>query len=256
VSREVARLLFDSDRRYFAAGAEALEFAGGTLRWMPGLQHLAAGCLVEPARAVSPAEFACAAAEAVASVGAPLLRFYLPDPQDHAAQWAEERFVPAVELAFARRPEPLAGLDLEAVVRAVITQADWTLKERLASAVESLPDGKPASAADWTALERRKSDAAYAQFYLVELDGEPCGAFALADCGPLLRLKNLAVHPGVRRRGIGRTAIDFALRHARDNGYQWVGAFGLEGGAGSRLYTGCDFEQVGSQTEWTRPITE
>lgn len=253
----LARLLIDSDRRYFVAGAERRSFPGGSVHWMPGLQQLAAGCIVEPTGSHPVGEFAEAAREAVAAIGAPLLRFYSPDAADRGPDWTAAGLAPAVELAMARRPRPFLGEPGCAIdVRPVVTAADWTAKERLAAASEHRPDGKRVAAQDWTALERRKSDAGYARFYLAELDGRPCGSFGLADCGPLLRLKNIAVHPEFQRRGVARAMLDFALRHADENGFEWVGAFVLQNGSTGRLYPSCGFELVGSQIEWTGMVAE
>lgn len=254
MNAELARMLIESDRAYFAAGAECLEFDGGRLRWMPGLQHLAAGCIVEPDGSVAADRFPDAAREAVGAVGAPLLRLYLPQGHGGDAEWIQQGFAPAVELAYARRPQPLPGLDPAVAICRLVTPADWAAKETLAAAMDNLPDGKPASAADWTLLERRKSEAGYARFYLAEIDGQPCGTFGLADCRPLLRLKNLAVHPGFRRQGISRAILHFARQLAFDESFEWLGAFALEGGAGSRLYASDGFELVGAQTEWTMPV--
>lgn len=253
---QLASRLVESDAQYFAAGAASRPFPGGVVRWIPGLQHLAAGCIVEADGSASCAvEFLEAAGDAVAAVGAPLLRFYSAGLGElWETELAEEGLLSAVELAFARRPEPFFPAVGGALpVRAVTGPADWARKEKLARAAADLPDGKVATAREWTRLERAKAAAGYATFFIVEVDGTACGAFALAECGPLLRLKNLLVHSAFRNRGVGRAAVDYALRHASANGFQWVGAFGLEGGAGSRLYTRCGFDLVGSQTEWTRP---
>lgn len=251
MNARLARMLIQSDRRYFAAGAECRRFRGGSLRWMPGLQHLAAGCIVEPAGSQPPGDFAAAASEAVSAIGAQSVRFYAPDAPERGADWTAAGLAPAVELALARGPRPfLRDLSIAVDIRPVVTAADWAAKELLAGAWERRPDGKAATAKDWTALERRKSEAGYARFYLAEFDGRPCGTFGLADCGPLLRLKNIAVHPEFQRRGIARAMLDFALRHADAGGFEWVGAFVLEQGPTGSLYPSCGFEVAGSQTEW------
>jgi GNAT superfamily N-acetyltransferase len=252
---EVAALLVESDRRYFAAGSEALAFPGGVLRWIPGLQHVAAGCILEWAGSVAADRFAQAALGATTTIGAPLLRFYSSGgSRELASAWEEQGFEPGIELAYACRPEPIPSDMASLRFRPVVTPGDWAVKEALAAAGEDPPDGKHASPGDWTMLERRKSEAGYALFYLAERDGVPCAAFGLSDCGPLLRVKNVAVHPDFRRQGVGRALLAFAQRHALHHGYEWVGVFALEGGDGARLYSGCGFQLVGSQTEWTKRV--
>jgi GNAT superfamily N-acetyltransferase len=257
VNAQLAEMLIESDRRYFAAGAESWPFRGGAVRWMPGLQHLEAGCIVEPTDSLPSDDFAEAAGEAVAAVGGALVRLYAADLPDCGPDWTAAGLASAIELAMARRPRPFLAEPLcPIVVRPVLTDADWAAKERLAGAWERRPDGKAASAREWTALERRKSEAGYAQFYLATIDGYACGTFGLADCGPLLRLKNIAVHPDFQRRGVARAMLDFALRHADTNGFEWLGAFVLQDAPTGELYPSCGFETIGSQTEWTGAMAE
>jgi GNAT superfamily N-acetyltransferase len=248
-------MLIESDRSYFVAGAQCRQFRGGAVYWMPGLQHLGAGCIVEPAGSLPPGDFAEAASEAVAALGSPLVRFYCAEAPNRGPEWARAGLLPAVELALARRPRPfMRDLTCSIDVRPVMTAADWAMKEQLATSSGRRPDGRVVSASDWTALERRKSEAGYAQFYIAELEGVPCATFGLADCGPLLRLKNLAVHPDFQRRGIARAILDFALRHADAHDFAWFGVFALQDGPSGDLYPSCGFEPICALTEWARPI--
>jgi GNAT superfamily N-acetyltransferase len=145
---------------------------------------------------------------------------------------------------------PLAGVRF----RRLEGLAAWQDKLDLASSLELLPDGKAASAADWTELERRKCEAGYMVMWLIERDGMVCGSFALAPCESLLRMKNLVISPAERRSGLARAATDFATQRAQESKFDWLGTYGLEGSAGSALYAHCGFERLGDQVEWVRSL--
>lgn len=256
---ELAAELRRSDRAYFAAAACHERVRGGIIHWMPGLQHLAAGCIVEPSLTDAPFHiFAADVSDFLRSIGSTLFRFYMP-PADGRLEdsLTGAGFRQSIELAIVRRipagryaPELDGGLS----IRRVQSAADWLVKAGLAAAIDSLPDGKAADPSEWTDLERRKAQDGYGSFWIVELEGRACGTFGLSPSGRLLRLKNLAVHPAFRRHRVATGVIDFALTHAAANGFEWLGAFAIAGGAGERFYHACRFDVVGAQTEWSRPL--
>ena len=256
-----ADLLFQSDQDYFAAAAEEVSFPGGRLLRMPGLEQVPAGCIAVPdADLASPDAFLAEAAGYASEAGASLLRFYTAGAnavRDAALVGAglhrsvEQGFVVSTQ-------DLLAGFRLVgtpgASVRPVREDGDWKRKERLSAALEQLPDGKQANAAAWTMLERRKCEAGYMDAFLIELEGECCGAFGLASSRRLLRLKNLVVHPAYRRRGVGRAAVSYAAMHAREAGFDWLGVYALEASNGGALYAKSGLAVVTEQIEWTRPL--
>ena len=223
---------------------------------MRGLEQVPAGCIVVPDRAIEdPAAFTAEASNCASESGASLLRFYTPAADDFPA-FAAAGLRRSAELGFvaATRDDRPELHFAQARVLPVREQRDWDRKRDLAAALEQLPDGKQAAAAAWTELERRKCDAGFMEAFLIELDGEARGAFALASCGPLLRLKNLVVHPGTRRRGLARAAVGYAFGRAREAGFDWVGAFALAEGGGRALYERCGFSVVTGQVEWSGAI--
>ncbi len=250
----VARLLLATDEDYFAAAAEEVHFPGGRLLRMPGLEQVPAGCVAVPETVT--AAFLAEASERASEAGASLLRFYTPmgDPVPQGSGLHSSIEHGYILAASARTNDFLSSGTAAAKVRPVRGEDDWRRKLELATALEQLPDGKQAAAAAWTELERRKCDAGYMAAYLIEIDGEAVGAFALARRGDLLRLKNLLVHPAFRSRGLARAAVRHAVAHARDNGFEWVGAFAIAEGAGQKLYERCGFAAVTGQVEWSRPL--
>ena len=258
--RAVAQLLVRTDEDYFAAGAEEVRFGGGRLFRMPGLEQVPAGCIAVPETSSLPEPFLGEAADRASETGALLLRFYTPVTdaiaEDELLRAGLDR---SVEHGYviAPREDPcdflLGGTDA-ARVRLVRDDGDWRRKLDLATALEQLPDGKQAAANAWTELERGKCQAGYMDAFLIEIDGEARGAFALARRDALLRLKNLVVHPDFRGCGLARAAVRHALDQARANGLEWVGAFALADGAGQKLYERCGFTAITSQVEWSRPL--
>jgi GNAT superfamily N-acetyltransferase len=257
---EAAKLLFWSDRAYFEAGANQRRFDGGILVTMAGLEHVAAGCVVLPDLPLqSPRRFVSEATAAASRVQASLLRFYTPPlDADTAASLSESGLRNAVEWAFLRSASANqqvlpAGL-VNPLFRRVSDAGTWADKLQLAAALEHLPDGKKAAAPEWTELERRKCEVGYMEMWLLEHQGIVCGSFGLAGFGTLLRLKNLVVHPTVRRLGFGKAAVVFACERAQELGFGWVGAFGIAGGKGPSLYSRCGFDIAGEQLEWVKPL--
>ena len=254
----VARLLLRTDAEYFAAAAEELRFTGGRLLRMRGLEQVPAGCIAV-ADKVTPA-FLAQASELASASGASLLRFYTPlGDATSEGQLLDAGLDCSVEHGFAiaagqETKDFLSIGTVAAEVRPVRGDGDWRRKLELAASLEQLPDGKQATAAAWTELERRKCEAGYMEAYLIELDDQACGAFAMAPRGGLLRLKNLVVHPDYRGRGLARAAVRHAVGHAGENGFEWVGAFAIAGGTGQRLYERCGFAAITSQVEWSRPL--
>ena len=175
----LAETLFRSDQDYFTAGAEGDRISGGSWVWMRGLEHVPAGCMIIPDLPLAtPERFLGEAGRHASEAGASLLRFYtLGLDESTAAALLEAGLAANVEHGFVRaadgppsRPAPLAGLRF----RPLEGSAAWLDKLQLASSLELLPDGKSASAADWTELERRKCDAGYMTMWLIERDELVC----------------------------------------------------------------------------------
>jgi GNAT superfamily N-acetyltransferase len=253
--------LFRSDQIYFAAGAVQTPFPGGTLLSVPGLEHVPAGCVILPREPITATEeFVAEASIRARSTGASLLRFYtravdanVQDKLLAAGLHASPEYAFVRSAAEGQR-EPPRRPTLPLEIRPVRSEVDWEAKAGLAASMVLSPDGKACVSADWTNLERRKCASGYMDMWLVEVDGVACGAFGLAGAGRLLRLKNLVVHPSVRRIGIGAAIICFALEQARARSFPWVGVYGLPGHAGSALYGRAEFQFIGEQIEWTRRI--
>ena len=251
----LAGTLLESDCRYFEFGAKVRSLDHAKLVHMPGLEELAAGCVVQRIAMLELPDDLDAwigdVERRVRELGARRPRLYL-----------QTRFL-ALELALERRgyrrreefgwlstTVPAAARS-SVLLRPLESEADWRAKVSLHAACGVGPDGHVATPEKWVELERRKAEHGELKPYLIEQANEICGALALINCGELLRLKNLAVHPAHRGRGVGRQAIRQVFETARRHGKSAVGCFAIARGAGAVLYEHCGFEIVNFQTEWT-----
>jgi hypothetical protein len=89
--------------------------------------------------------------------------------------------------------------------------------------------------------------------YLIERDGEACGAFGLSFTPEMLRFKNYFLVPGHRAQGGGSSVLRLIARAALARGIAVVGCFVLPGSDGERLYARNGFVSVGRQLEWITP---
>jgi hypothetical protein len=258
----IVQHLAASDTAYFAAGARRSAIPGGTIHWLPGLQHLAIGCIVElgddTRLRAAPSAWAASVAPVLKELGATSLRFYTQDPNDCHAALERAGLKPVTELAFAcavPAPADPAWFADGAEIAEATSAADWADKQRLAEQMAGSLYGKEVPAEAWTRMERRKVEAGYMSCWLVRMDGEVCGSFGLAERRPLLRLKNVLVGPKHRRRGLARTMVAFGLSEAWRRKLHF-GCYAFPGEVGAHLYASCGMSIVGSQTEWTAPLAQ
>lgn len=204
--------------------------------------------------------------------GARLVRFYTPASEPKLVGTLESvAFESADEIAMAASAKRiLASGDVDAgagwTIREVTTGALWRKKRLLHELTSDRPDGKPVDAASWVRLERGKVRAGYMSAWLIEREGEPCGAFGLSfpprrAAGPaLVRFKNLFVAPEHRAQGAATAALHLIAREvlarSRDAGdaNSMIGCFVLPGAASQRVYERVGFAAVGRQIEWLAPV--
>jgi GNAT superfamily N-acetyltransferase len=248
--------LLESDARYFECAAEVQDLDGASLARMPGLEHVAAACVVhrvEPAGLPDDAEAWLDGIERrLGEIGCPRPRVYL------------QRAVPVLERALRRRGyRPRDELAMLAAAPGsarpggvslcpIRTEEEWRAKLALHAACPLGPDGHDTAAEEWVEMERRKSETGALEPYLIAAGDAACGTLAVMECGALVRLKNIVMDPSRRRRGIAAQAIRCVLAMAAERGKLAVGCFAIAGEAGERLYRRCGFRRAGRQTEWAR----
>lgn len=247
----------ETDRIYFEMGAELELLDGATLAWMPGLTGSPAAAViqrVDPEAVARGGESWTSDAErAFARTGARLVRIYLDGRHDGADEVLRRAgYVDRDELVFVHRlPDPPPGLRL----RPVASDGDWQAKRRFHEAVDETPDGHGNRAADWVELERRKCLAGM-DVFLAEQDGEIVGAVGAVWGDRVVRAKNVVVHPGHRRRTIGKAMLCHIAAVGRARGVSEQCVMAVKGEAGELLYRAAGMEMVGAQVEWSKLLKD
>ena len=247
----------ETDRQYFELGARLEQLPGGTLAWMPGLASAPAGAVIQHVDAdvvlAESRNWLSRAEKALRDVGARTSRIYLDEGHDASDDlFRGAGYSKREELIFAHSldsPEP--GLSMIPVE----SEYDWDRKLVLQQSMPTPPDGHSTSAVEWIGLERRKCDAGM-EMYLAEWDGQPVGAIGAIGGDGLLRLKNIAVHPSHRRKGVGLRMLGHLGIMARERGVSEQCVFAVRGEIGELLYRAAGMRTIGSVIEWSKPLGE
>jgi hypothetical protein len=250
--------LIATDRRYFEAGAVNERIGHATVSWVPGLTHLAAGCVVhsvETARITDPQRWLDAVESTCRTRGARLFRLYVEeDDQLLRNQFVARGLVPRVEHAF------VASLPSDEPSRDVVLEPlppddddGWGIVEGLHRRT-GIGSGIHAAPADaWTRLMRLRCASDEMAAYLLRVDGRPLGSVGVLAIDGMVRSKNLLVERRSRRRAIGRSALALVGRIGGARACGSIGAFAVGGTDGYGLYRATGFAEVGAQVEWSKP---
>lgn len=249
------RDLLESDARYFEIGARIEELDMGSLVTMPGLEQLAAGCVIQR---VGPAAEAAdfdgwihAIRRRVGAFVGARPRLYLQGSYPRLetalrnAGFKSETEIGLLNFA----PGGFDAVDVH--LRPVTGDGDWAAKRALHEASGTGPDGHENAPALWVDLEQRKSQVGELELYLVMRNKDVIGALGLMVQNSILRLKNLVMHPDYRGSGLGAEAVHAGCAEAARRGYAVVGVFALEQQGTLAFYESCGFQAVTTQTEWT-----
>lgn len=262
-SQGLGARLIDSDASYFEAGAEVESIGGAGLAWLPGLEHLASAAVVyriRPDRLPgSPLAWVKAVERRLRELGVTHARFYTTegDPPGLGPALCASGYHRGEEIGLCARAggRSAAAIRRPAVTLAPIIRADqWAEKRALHAASAGHPDGHAGSPEDWCDLERRRVAAGYMTSCLIlDRDHRPCGTVGLAWQGPLLRFKNLLIHPDWRRQGYATASVAAIIRQAAGRTGH-VGCFALSPGPALGMYHRLGFRPVTRQYEWFRAL--
>lgn len=252
--------LLESDRRYFALGAERATIGPGEGSWIPGFGANPAGCTYHvgyPGQRATPADRRAIRLDRIegwfASLGSPIARIYTPAGAEHAGALCRAGYRHRVEIGYLRRaPAPHDPGPVR--LRPVRSARDWADKLRIHAAGETASDGHLHTPRDWVAIERKRSQRGGIAWYLAELGGETFGALGMMRTGHLTRMKNVYVRPDFRRRGLGTRLLDCVFSRELRAAPAAVGVFGVAGTIGERLYRSGEMIPVCAQVEWTRRL--
>ncbi len=256
VDQQLALAIVESDRRYFELAARTKQLPIGQLCWMPGLNDLAASCVVH--RIVSdhgPLPLASWLEEvelALQSRLIPRIRIYLDDcTPEFERLFRHGDYETRCEIGFLApqgHPTPPSEIQL----REVRSEDDWGLKYKLHEQAMEGPDGYTNQADLWVEMERRKCATGKMQSYLVCRHDEVVATVGTIVSDGLLRLKNIVVAPKLRRQGIALATVHHLWRMAEADHDCRLGVFGVKGGKGSCLYQRAGLFAVTEQYEWSK----
>jgi GNAT superfamily N-acetyltransferase len=256
---DIVQRLYDSERRYFLAGAHNRAVCGGTLSVVPGLQHLPAGCVfhsvMTPPRPGDLVSWLRALENRFMRVGSRLCRFYLQAGADDLSEGLTRLGYGAThEAGYARRFEgDCSDVVPHLSLRPLDPARDWTQKIQLCIQAGLGPDGYDMRHGAYATLERAKCQAGYMRSFLYWMGDRAVGAASIAIHDGFARLKNMLVHPEYRGRGIGREIVVGMMAEARRQGACIFGVFGATP-ASRRVYERCGLEHKTSQVEWSRAL--
>jgi len=254
---ELLEELLESDTAYFRAAAECEQVQGFQISHMPGLETLAAACVVHRISKQDNGDLAqClqAVEQRILALACHHARFYQQYPDDELEDWFRKNgYRPAREIALLNTydaPGFHKPNDSSIQLRPVRTEHDWTLKLSLHQEIQNGPDGHASRAEKWLEMERKKCDAGYMEPFLIFREDMACGAVNYAPGPRLGRLKNIVIHPRWRRNDLGAQAARLIARIARERGMTAAGCFALEDGQALNMYKKAGYAPAILQTEW------
>ena len=248
--------LVETDRRYFALGAQRQQLPGAEIVWLEGMADLPAAGVVQrvvPAEIADPASWLAEVTAAQLDAGFTHGRVYLDEPCERL-----ESELAAVGWVMRREPgliavDPVRSRGQRVDVVPVVDADGWAAKEAIHRADGMRPDGHDAPASRWVAMERARVTTGELEPWLVMRDGIVSGTVCTLAGDGILRNKNLVVHPAHRRTGVGFAVLRSLDRIARGRGLM-LGTFSVFGEPGAALYRAAAMRTVVEQREWTRPL--
>lgn len=253
----VSEALLDSDVQYFEMGATITRLSCGSMALMDGLTSLAAGCVIQQIDQL-PNDVHGWLDEVESHLrrcGATRVRIYVgSSPEFARAALLQRGYEERIEIGFVARSANMPLPKSDVILREVVSDQDWAAKLHLHEDAMDGPDGYTNQAASWVQMERRKFLTGGMQCYLVEQDHRIVGTVGAIDFGPILRLKNLVIAPGFRRRGLGLAAVHQLKLLASREPNRRLGLFGIVGEPGIALYRNAGLREINRQFEWSRSL--
>ena len=252
--------LFDSERRYFAAGSINKRILNGTFSIVPGYSSLPSACLMHAVDGrrlpTDIGQWAQSLEEVFGKHGSRLCRLYVAsEASPLQADLTASGYQSVKEVGLYTRLKSHQHIHWpDARLRPIDQAHDWQRKAELYVEAQKGPDGHNMQGRAYAELERIKCEAGYMRSYLYWHEGQPVAAVSLAISARYARMKNVLVHPEHRGQGIGLRLVHALFAEAVRNGATELGAFAAEGGVGHKLYHRCGLRDITYQIEWTKPI--
>jgi GNAT superfamily N-acetyltransferase len=254
LDRRAGATLIETDRIYFELAAQVVDLSVGQLVWMPGLNELAASCVIHR---ISPQGMECLTNAWVDEIEEALRQRHIHFdvfPDDFASVLRGRGYGERGEIGFIA-PDGHPSQPDNFQLCEVRTNADWNLKLCLHEEAMEGPDGYTNQADLWVEMERRKCTSGSMRSYLVRRDGEIVATVGTIVEANVLRLKNIVVAANLRRQGIGQATVQLLWQLAETDHACRLAVFGVQDGKGSRMYKRAGLYQVNEQYEWSRILT-
>lgn len=254
VAERAGEAVVASDRRYFALAAAVHPCAGGATYHLDGLGGVGAATVTwvdDPMLVDDPTLWVEEVVARTASLGAAEVRVYGAGAAGSLADGlAAAGFTVRAETAFVGRP-PAGAHPIDLVP--VVDDRTLALRRSVYADLDVLPDGHAADIEGWCEAEERRAATGGLHLFVALLDGEAVGVVGAIDAGPVLRMKNLAVALGHRRRGIGASIVGALGAHPIAAGRP-VGMIALDGEPGYAMYVQMELPVVAHLIEWSRAV--
>jgi len=251
--------LFESDTLYFEAGAVCVEVDGAIIANMPGLENLAAGCVVQRIDmqivSTDPEAWLDNIELHLKKLAIHRARIYIQSHNDIVSTALRNRgYRPVDEVALLLHTNSRHIQDKSVTLRPILDQEGWDERLSVYRCIERGPDGHVSPPEQWIEMEITKCNTGYMLPYLIYKNEDVCGAVNLAVHQHLVRLKNMVIHPDFRRKNCGASAAGLFSDLAKQYGKFAAGCYAIENQASLPMYKKAGYLPVGKQTEWLKEI--
>ncbi len=256
--REMAEQILRSDRIYFEMAATVGVMRGAELAWMPGLQKLAGGCMVQRIN-TSMVEggyrlWLRGIEASIGNLGGGMVRLYLKEENPTLErEMRQAGFRRRLEIAYLLDPhEQSDGGDLFDL-QEVTTDDDWRIRRLVQEKSGLSPDGYEVKPAEWVLLERRKCRTGGMKMFLINRDGEVLGSVGLIRIGELLRCRNLTLRLDCGG-DVGAGVLRQLASVAGDEQLRGVGDLVIAGSVMEGYCQEAGMRPVGRLSEWAKQL--
>lgn len=255
---EMAEQILRSDRVYFEMAATVGVMRGAELAWMPELQKLPGGCVVQRVDRSAVGEncglWLRGAEASIRNLGGTMVRIYMEETNAIPERdMLHAGFRRRLEIAYLLPSLDRLKGDSNLRLREAVSDEDWRERRILQENSDSSADGYSYQAAEWTLLERRKCRTGGMKVLLLEGDGKVLGSVGAIRIGNLLRCKNITLLPGLDD-AVGVELIRLIAARAAHRGLSGVGDLVVAGSETERICKEAGMVLVARLFEWSKPI--
>ncbi len=256
--REMAEQIVQSDRVYFEMAATVGVINGAEVVWMPELQKLPGGCVVQRVDLSSisgTGSLWLRSVEAsIRNLGGTVVRVYVEENNPISERdMLHAGFRRRLEMAYLLPAPPPKRGPFSVQLREVVSDEDWRDRRLLQEECPVSTDGYTSKPAELALLERRKCRTGGMTVYLIERGQEVLGSVGVILIGDLLRCKNLTLRPGAGDQ-IGVEVIEQLTAMAAHLGLRGMGDLVVAGSESEKNCRDAGMISVARLYEWSKPL--